>query len=69
MRHTYSIFELNFTLDLSYLYIKFRVNLIEIATSSVYTHTHTHILIHIQKIFSVARSVGTYDSQVSGTFR
>ena len=49
MGTTYPIFELNLTLDLSYLYTKFCGNRIEIATSSVYiyTHTHTHTHTHI----------------------
>ena len=42
------IFELNLTLDLSYLFTEFGANRIEIATCKVitYIHTHTHTYIH-----------------------
>ena len=62
MRPTYHIFELDFTLELSYLCTKFCINQIEIATSSVHTYTHTHAHTYIQKIFPAARLVKKYDS-------
>ena len=40
------IFEINFTLDLSYLFTKFGANRIEIVTCRVITHRHTHIQTH-----------------------
>ena len=48
MGPTYPIYELDLTLDQSYVYTKFCVN--EIATSSVHTyiHTHTHTRTYIQ---------------------
>ena len=48
MGPTYSIFELDLTFELSYLYIKFGVNRIEIAISSVHTHEQTHTRIYVQ---------------------
>ena len=49
MGPTYPIFELDLTLVLSYLYIKFGVNRIEIATCRVITQImffiHVHILV------------------------
>ena len=46
MESTYLIFELDFTLVLTYLCTKFGVNRIGIATSSVHTYTHAHKYIH-----------------------
>ena len=47
MGPTYPIFDLDLTLDLSYVFTKFGVNQIKIASRIVITHTHTHTHIHI----------------------
>ena len=58
MEPTYPIFDVDLTLDLSYLYTKFGVNRIEIATSIVHTHEHTHIHTHIHTENLSSREIG-----------
>ena len=57
MEPTYPIFELDLTLELSYLCTKFGVKRIEIVISSVHTYTYTYVYVYTYYIHTYLRKI------------